>query len=328
MNTLVTARVVAALLAFSALPAWAAGPPGIVNYQGVLRDSSSSPLTGNYDMVFRFYDALTGGNELFVDSHLASGSGAVTTTNGLFNSWLGGGDTSDGSSPGHFTSLPQVFQSCVEVYLEVEVAGEVLAPRTRIVSAPYALSTSPTGICTSCTSAYADDFDRTSVGPAWQVCGNVTIVNNALQLQNSSAGPNNCPAPGGNSAYAKLIAPGTETRDGTVQFDLNGGIPAGNDQFAIGFGSFHMFSESQIPRIELYGPNGVLASLPGLGLSAGRYELVVTGSLVRFHNLAGGTTVDLVATDPTPTGSGPLWMYVNETTRSVDNLLLNVGACQ
>ena len=44
-----------------ALASFAASPPALVNYQGVLRDASNMPLTGNYDMVFRFWSASSGG---------------------------------------------------------------------------------------------------------------------------------------------------------------------------------------------------------------------------------------------------------------------------
>ena len=45
-----------------------ATPPEYLNYQGVLRDAADAPLGGNYDMVFRFFDAASVGNELLVDS--------------------------------------------------------------------------------------------------------------------------------------------------------------------------------------------------------------------------------------------------------------------
>ena len=35
----------------------AATPPGLLNYEGALRDNLDVPQTGTFDMVFRFYDA-------------------------------------------------------------------------------------------------------------------------------------------------------------------------------------------------------------------------------------------------------------------------------
>ncbi len=48
---------------------FAANPPAPTHYQGVLRSAADQPLTGNYDMVFRFFDAATGGMEIMVDRH-------------------------------------------------------------------------------------------------------------------------------------------------------------------------------------------------------------------------------------------------------------------
>ena len=46
---------------------YAADPPQLINYQGVLRDSSDKPLDGSFPMTFRFFDALTAGDEILVD---------------------------------------------------------------------------------------------------------------------------------------------------------------------------------------------------------------------------------------------------------------------
>jgi hypothetical protein len=44
------------LITLLAAPALAAAPPDALNYQGVLRNSANKPLTGVYDMVFRFFN--------------------------------------------------------------------------------------------------------------------------------------------------------------------------------------------------------------------------------------------------------------------------------
>ena len=75
-------------------------PSPFMNYQGVLRDGAGAPLDGTFDMVFRFFDAPIGGNEILVDQHLALGTGAVTATSGLSNVALGSGDIMDGPGPG------------------------------------------------------------------------------------------------------------------------------------------------------------------------------------------------------------------------------------
>jgi hypothetical protein len=127
-------------LCLSATGALAAEPPGLLNYQGVLRDADGSPLEGAHDMVFRFMTAEVGGDEILVDEHDGAHASPVTVTGGLFNVELGGGALSDGSGPGTYTSLDRVFRDYEAVWLEIEVGGETLAPRVRVVSAAYAFN--------------------------------------------------------------------------------------------------------------------------------------------------------------------------------------------
>jgi len=126
----------------SALPGalLAVSPPTQVNYQGVLRGAADDPLTGAYDMTFRFFDAQNGGNEILVDQHLAANAQAVTVDGGLFSVGLGGGVVTDGSGPGAYTSLAGVFHDQSGVWLEVQVGAETLAPRTRVLATGYALN--------------------------------------------------------------------------------------------------------------------------------------------------------------------------------------------
>ena len=115
-----------------------ATPPALINYQGVLRDSNNIPLDGPYDMTFRFFDALSGGNEILIDAHLISAGKGVIVSNGLFSVALGGGDVADGSGPGTFTSLTEVFAAYDAVFMEIQVGSETLAPRTRVLASAYA----------------------------------------------------------------------------------------------------------------------------------------------------------------------------------------------
>jgi len=79
-------------------------------------------------MSFAFYSADAGGDQILVDDHLAGGTGAVTASNGLFNVSLGGGITRDGSGPGKYTSLSNVFRDYGDVWMEITVGGEALPP--------------------------------------------------------------------------------------------------------------------------------------------------------------------------------------------------------
>lgn len=129
-----------ALAAFGLMGlAHAADPPALVNYQGVLRNNAGVPLDGSFAMTFRFFNAASGGDEILVDTH-GSVTGSVTVSGGLFNVELGGGTITDGSGPGIFTSLLEVFAGYSDLYLEVDVEGETLSPRTAVSAAGYALN--------------------------------------------------------------------------------------------------------------------------------------------------------------------------------------------
>jgi hypothetical protein len=129
------------LIVISSGPALAqALPPDNLNYQGVLRNAEGVPLYGEFPMVFRFYSAPGGGDEILVDSH-----GAVGVENGLFNVMLGGPGIADGSGPGTYLSLAELFRDYMEVYLEVTVDFEILSPRVQIESSAYAFNTGHLG---------------------------------------------------------------------------------------------------------------------------------------------------------------------------------------
>jgi len=118
--------------------AGAATPPGRINYQGVLRDASGNPLDGPHDMIFRFFDADTAGSEILIDAHLTINGQAVTVSGGLFSVALGSGAVSDGSGPGTFAGLADLFAAHETVYLEVQVGSETLSPRVRVLASAYA----------------------------------------------------------------------------------------------------------------------------------------------------------------------------------------------
>ncbi|MCP3982718.1 MAG: hypothetical protein GY716_25790 [bacterium] len=119
--------------------AHAAEPSGLMNYQGVLRDSSGIPIDGSREMVFRFYDAsgdpsCSVGTLLLTDSH--TGAGAVTLANGQFNVLLGSGSIAAGTE----ATLAETFRDNAGVWLEVEVGGEALCPRIRVGASGFALN--------------------------------------------------------------------------------------------------------------------------------------------------------------------------------------------
>jgi hypothetical protein len=122
------------LFILSATVLLASTPPGLVNYQGILRDNSDQPLSGTFDMVFYFYDAPSGGSLLLTDAHFAGG--AVNVINGLFDVALGSGSI----IPGAESTLAAVFQNHEPVYVEIEIASETLSPRVRLITSGYSLN--------------------------------------------------------------------------------------------------------------------------------------------------------------------------------------------
>jgi hypothetical protein len=131
---------VGAVLSGLATVAAAVTPPALVSYEGILRDADGRPLDGKHEMVLRLFSDETGGDEILVDRHDRISGRPVDVHDGLFELQLGGGAVSDGSGPGTYLGLDDVFRDYREVYLRVTINGELLKPRTRIVAASYALN--------------------------------------------------------------------------------------------------------------------------------------------------------------------------------------------
>lgn len=112
--------VVWAVIVIAAISICGAAIPSKINYQGMLADASGEPLPGEHAVVFRIFDADVGGTELWSETQLV-----VADTSGVFSAILGSVDSIDAGFDG-------------ERWLEVEVDGEILAPRREMVSVPFA----------------------------------------------------------------------------------------------------------------------------------------------------------------------------------------------
>gem|GEM_PF-5057223 len=95
--------------------------PHQINYRGKLFESGT-PASGNRNMEFRIYNALTGGVQLWT-----SGVQSVAVNAGLYNFTMG-------TNP----VIPITVFTNDFTYLEVIVNGTPLVPRERFVSVPYA----------------------------------------------------------------------------------------------------------------------------------------------------------------------------------------------
>jgi microcystin-dependent protein len=108
--------------------------PGLVNYQGSLRDSQGQPLaTADYEIAFQLYDDHQAGSLIWGPQTFA----AVPVAAGHFNVILGPVD--DAAAP-----LTEAFEG-EERFLEITVNGDTILPRQQILSAPYALSANLAG---------------------------------------------------------------------------------------------------------------------------------------------------------------------------------------
>jgi len=100
------------------------GIPKLINLQGRLTDANNVPLYGNFRMVFRIYDASSGGVKLWEEIH--EGINNITTSKqGIFNVLLG-------------SITPITLRFDKDYWLEIQVKDEILLPRQRIASVGYA----------------------------------------------------------------------------------------------------------------------------------------------------------------------------------------------
>ncbi|MBL4651240.1 MAG: hypothetical protein JKY53_00035 [Flavobacteriales bacterium] len=98
-----------------------------VSMQGVLKNFDGTIVSdGNYSIELRLYDAQTGGTELWVEPQ------TVTTTGGVFNSYLGATATG-------LAGL-QVLSWSVPYYVGMTIIGSIeMTPRIELTAMPYAI---------------------------------------------------------------------------------------------------------------------------------------------------------------------------------------------
>lgn len=107
-------------------PLGAGGIPSVIHYQARLTDNTpqQDPIDGTVSIDFRLYGSSLGNDLLWSESRPS-----VQVVSGILNVMLGdGGSPLDGS----------LFSGGVDRYLEIEIDGEILAPRQRIGATAYA----------------------------------------------------------------------------------------------------------------------------------------------------------------------------------------------
>jgi len=95
--------------------------PGVMSYQGVLKDPTGACVPdGNYDLAFRLYDTASGGTPVWSEGQ------TVPTVDGIFNVILG-------------SVTPMGLGFSEQLWLEIAVGtGGALYPRTQLTTSPYA----------------------------------------------------------------------------------------------------------------------------------------------------------------------------------------------
>lgn len=131
------------LMLLSAVAAAAfAEVPRTMTFQGKLTDNQGNTLTGSYDFIFKAYDAALSGNVLWTE--VQSG---VTVSGGIYNVLLG-------------ANAPMSLAFDADYWLEIQVkpslgttSYEIMLPRTKLITSPYAMRSEYSNFATSASSA-------------------------------------------------------------------------------------------------------------------------------------------------------------------------------
>lgn len=166
-----------------------AAPP-FIHYQGLALNTSGAPISTAVDVTFSLFDLETDGNLVWTETHPA-----VQPVDGVFAVLLGS------IEPFTATTFAQD-----ERWLEIEIAGETLAPRQRLASAPWALRAGCTpGDMLTC---YTGDIETLDEG----IC---------------VAGRRTCDTTGAWGACTGEVVPVAEVCDDGLDNDCNGSIDDG-----------------------------------------------------------------------------------------------------
>ncbi len=174
----------AALLAMALVAAGPAAraadfnPPDFLTYQGFLADSNGVGLAPtnpiNYDVVFRIYDAQTGGNLVWAERQ------TVTVDKGVFSVLLGEGSANASEPRPVLYSVfgsPTASDRFLDLTVTVGTSPLNIAPRLRLVTSPYAFH-----------SRTASALAGSNGAPALTaVNGQVNINNAALNIVSSAS---------------------------------------------------------------------------------------------------------------------------------------------
>lgn len=172
-------------LFFAARPALA-DAPSIVNFQGSLK-SGAQPVNASVQMVFRIYDAASGGTALWTETQ------TVAVNGGIYNVRLGS-----------ITPIDLPFD--VPYFLGVTVGADAeMTPRQAIASVPYAMRTGCNpGDRRTCYTADPATIGNPGCSPGirvcnpsglgWSACSGEVTPNCGASCVNLQTDVNNCGA--------------------------------------------------------------------------------------------------------------------------------------
>jgi hypothetical protein len=171
--------LVLCLMTLVFLAGWATAEiPKLINYQGMLTDSSGNPLSGLHDIVFKIYNGELGGTEKWGETQFS-----VSVTNGLFNVILGSVNPID-------------LDFSEDYWLEITVDGETMPDRLKFTSVGYAYraqkaDTAAVALSASATNGWVDAGGTVRLQTSTDNVGIGTSSPNArleVNGQNSEAG--------------------------------------------------------------------------------------------------------------------------------------------
>lgn len=165
--------VLAVTFLFMAQMAYCA--PGVINYQGKISNASGQPITTPVDITFTFWNAETLGAQI----------GAFTDADTVTPDATGVYSTLIGDDPGNL--IPDAVFATDQVYLNVHINGEDLAPRKRFTTTPYAVKadSAPWSGLTSVPAGFADGVDNSNTYTAGS---GLTLLHNAFSVKFQSSG--------------------------------------------------------------------------------------------------------------------------------------------
>ena len=147
--------------------------PGVINYQGSLRDKSGNPINQSLPMTFSIYDTpATGtGTQLWTENQ------TVGVNNGVFSVHVGA-----------VNPIPESVFASSSAYLEVDINGEAPSARPQLLSSPYSFHSSAADYALTVSSSIAvSTINATASTPF----GGVNITTNAFIQGNVGIGTTN-----------------------------------------------------------------------------------------------------------------------------------------